>query len=86
MFVRIGNVDPIEYKDGTLVISSEVKNHAATDTLFLLESNNQKGFEYPFTPTGKGMKLLQGVLTLHSENAGTGPKLFTLECKYDVVE
>lgn len=86
MFVRIGNVDPTEYQDGTLVISSEVKNYTVKDTLFLLESNNQKGFEYPFTPTGKGSKLLQGLLVLHSENAGSAPKRFTLECKYDVVE
>jgi hypothetical protein len=86
MFVRIGNVDPTEYQDGSLVISSEVKNHAPTDTLFFLESNNQKGFEYPFTPTGKGTKLLQGVLVLHSASAVGVPKLFTLECKYDVVE
>jgi hypothetical protein len=86
MFVRIGNVDDSEFQDGTLIISSEVKNHAPVDTLFLLESSNKKGFEYPFTPSGKGTKLLQGLLVLHNENAGGNPKLFTLECKYEVVE
>jgi hypothetical protein len=86
LFVRIGNVDESEYQDGTLIISSEVKNHTPVDTLFMLESSNKKGFEYPFTPNGQGAKLLQGVLMLHNENADGAPKLFTLECKYDVVE
>ncbi len=86
MYIRIGNVDTTLYKDGTLIISSNIKNHVPADTLFRLDGRSHQGFEYPFTPTGKGSKLINGLLVLHPEEAGQSPKMFSLECKYEVVE
>lgn len=86
MFVRVANVDPERYKEGTLIIGSKFKGLIAQDTIFMLDAKPSKGFEYPFTPTKLGSNLINGLLVLHSEEAGQTPKLFNLECKFEVVD
>jgi hypothetical protein len=49
LFVKVGNLDQKKVSDGTLVISSALKNGTIpVDTLRSIRSTNQTGFLYPF--------------------------------------
>jgi antitoxin component YwqK of YwqJK toxin-antitoxin module len=86
LVVNIGNVDGELFEEGTMIIGSQFDKLIARDTLYKQEGDPTKGFEYPFTPTGVGTKIINGLVILYHNEAGLEPKLFSFEFKYSVVE